>query len=258
MKKHNSRQSRHILKPSILQSDLNYTLLCNGFLRTVGCPESRKLTDTLVRNTIKNLVIVLNTYTAYVVFHYECGSALRFLVITSLTITSIVHQFLYQYSSPIKNLVIGLDTEMVNENGKKCCRILLVGQCMYAGVGKTSLIFSLVSEEFPEEVPAKAEEITIPADVTPERISTQIVDYSAQEQSVDVLLQEIRKANVICVVYAVDDDDTIDKITSYWLPLIRDELGEEHSTPVVLVGNKADLVDYSSLEVVLPIMNQFY
>ncbi|CAG2106672.1 unnamed protein product [Medioppia subpectinata] len=144
---------------------------------------------------------------------------------------------------------------MVNENGKKCCRILLVGQ---SGVGKTSLIFSLVSEEFPEEVPAKAEEITIPADVTPERISTQIVDYSAQEQSVDVLLQEIRKANVICVVYAVDDDDTIDKITSYWLPLIRDELGEEHSTPVVLVGNKADLVDYSSLEVVLPIMNQFY
>jgi hypothetical protein len=35
-----------------------------------------------------------------------------------------------------------------------------------------------VSEEFPEEVPPKAEEITIPADVTPERISTQIVDYS--------------------------------------------------------------------------------
>jgi GTPase SAR1 family protein len=47
-----------------------------------------------------------------------------------------------------------------------------------AGVGKTSLIFSLVSEEFPEEVPPKAEEITIPPDVTPERIATQIVDYS--------------------------------------------------------------------------------
>ncbi|CAG2183270.1 unnamed protein product, partial [Oppiella nova] len=58
--------------------------------------------------------------------------------------------------------------DMVNENGKKCCRILLVGE---SGVGKTSLIFSLVSEEFPEEVPPKAEEITIPADVTPERIS---------------------------------------------------------------------------------------
>ena len=88
--------------------------------------------------------------------------------------------------------------EMVSENGKRavnCVRILLVGERMSivvrgslfttntcisieAGVGKTSLIFSLVSEEFPEEVPAKAEEITIPADVTPERIATQIVDYS--------------------------------------------------------------------------------
>lgn len=54
-------------------------------------------------------------------------------------------------------------------------RILIVGD---AHVGKTSLILSLVSEEFPEDVPPKAEEITIPADVTPEQIPTNIVDYS--------------------------------------------------------------------------------
>ena len=54
-------------------------------------------------------------------------------------------------------------------------RILLVGD---RGVGKTSLILSLVSEEFPEDVPPKAEEITIPADVTPEMVPTSIVDYS--------------------------------------------------------------------------------
>lgn len=54
-------------------------------------------------------------------------------------------------------------------------RILLVGD---QGVGKTSLILSLVSEEFPEDVPTKAEEITIPADVTPEQVPTNIVDYS--------------------------------------------------------------------------------
>lgn len=102
--------------------------------------------------------------------------------------------------------------------------------CIYysyfaAKVGKTSLIMSLVSEEFPDEVcmsqwiwqkslfgswmhycqrdpdggqvsfhlvysrsvlpltctfqvPRRAEEITIPADVTPERVPTHIVDYS--------------------------------------------------------------------------------
>ena len=54
-------------------------------------------------------------------------------------------------------------------------RILLVGD---SGVGKTSLIFSLVSEEFSEDVPPRAEEITIPPDVTPDRVSTQIVDFS--------------------------------------------------------------------------------
>ncbi|ERL91674.1 hypothetical protein D910_09002 [Dendroctonus ponderosae] len=54
---------------------------------------------------------------------------------------------------------------------KRTVRILLVGD---RGVGKTSLILSLVSEEFPENVPAKAEEITIPADVTPEQVPTNI------------------------------------------------------------------------------------
>lgn len=49
-----------------------------------------------------------------------------------------------------------------------------------AGVGKTSLILSLVSEEFPEDVPPRAEEITIPADVTPEKVPTNIVDYSGK------------------------------------------------------------------------------
>lgn len=59
---------------------------------------------------------------------------------------------------------------VVKTHQKRNVRILLVGD---AGVGKTSLILSLVSEEFPESVPAKAEEITIPADVTPEQVREQ-------------------------------------------------------------------------------------
>jgi GTPase SAR1 family protein len=54
-------------------------------------------------------------------------------------------------------------------------RILLVGE---RSVGKTSIVLSLVTEEFTEDVPAKAEEITIPGDVTPEKVPTFIVDYS--------------------------------------------------------------------------------
>ncbi|XP_029672362.1 mitochondrial Rho GTPase isoform X3 [Formica exsecta] len=132
-------------------------------------------------------------------------------------------------------------------------RILLIGE---RGVGKTSLILSLVSEEYAEEVPSKAEEITIPADVTPEQVPTHIVDYSAVEQTDDQLAEEIQKAHVICVVYSVDDEDTLDRAANYWLPLIR-KCSPDNRCPVVLVGNKIDLVDYSTIEAVYPIMKEF-
>ncbi|XP_075221226.1 mitochondrial Rho GTPase-like isoform X2 [Lycorma delicatula] len=137
----------------------------------------------------------------------------------------------------------------------KDVRILLVGD---RGVGKTSLILSLVSEEFPEDVPAKSEEITIPADVTPEMVPTNIVDYSAAEQSNLQLFEEIQKANVICIVYSVDDDDTMDRVTSFWLPYIRETLlSRATKCPIVLVGNKTDLVDYSTVDAAMDIMNEF-
>ncbi|XP_076468830.1 mitochondrial Rho GTPase 1-like isoform X2 [Babylonia areolata] len=137
---------------------------------------------------------------------------------------------------------------------KNDVRILLVGD---PSVGKTSLILSLVSEEFAEEVPSRAEEITIPADVTPEHVPTLIVDYSAKDQDDAMLEEEVTKASVICIVYSVMDEDSIQRLTTYWLPLLRNMLGEEHRTPVILVGNKVDLADYPTLESILPIMNDF-
>ncbi|PSN36602.1 Mitochondrial Rho GTPase [Blattella germanica] len=120
-------------------------------------------------------------------------------------------------------------------SSRRNVRILLVGE---RGVGKTSLILSLVSEEFPEDVPPRAEEITIPADVTPEQVPTHIVDYS----------EEIQRAHVICIVYAVDDEDSLEKVTSYWLPQVREACATENRRPVVLVGNKVDLVDFSTID----------
>ncbi|XP_034663792.1 mitochondrial Rho GTPase isoform X2 [Drosophila subobscura] len=154
---------------------------------------------------------------------------------------------------------------------RKNVRILLVGD---AGVGKTSLILSLVSEEYPEEVPPRAEEITIPANVTPEQVPTSIVDFSSVEQTEETLGLEINKAHVVCIVYAVDDDDSLDRITSHWLPFIRSKCnaslegdaetepeteaaGECLRKPIVLVGNKVDLIDYSTMDSVLAIMEDF-
>ena len=101
-------------------------------------------------------------------------------------------------------------------------RILLVGD---AKSGKTSLILSLVGEEFPDIVPARAEEITIPAEVTPEKVPTFIVDYSAREQTLDILKEEIRKADVICIVYDVASPDTVERLSTHWLPFITQQTG---------------------------------
>uniref|UniRef100_A0A8C4T008 Mitochondrial Rho GTPase n=1 Tax=Erpetoichthys calabaricus TaxID=27687 RepID=A0A8C4T008_ERPCA len=106
-------------------------------------------------------------------------------------------------------------------------------------------------------VPLRAEEITIPADVTPERVPTHIVDYSEAEQTDEQLSQEISKANVICIVYAVNNKASIEKVTSRWIPLISDRTDKDSRVPLILVGNKSDLVEHSSMETILPIMNKY-
>ncbi|PAA63965.1 hypothetical protein BOX15_Mlig008947g2 [Macrostomum lignano] len=133
-------------------------------------------------------------------------------------------------------------------------RILLVGD---KAVGKTSLVLALVSEEFPNIVPPKAEEITIPADITPERVPTQIVDFSMSEQTEDQLVSEIRQANVVCVVYSLIDPGSVDSVSSHWLPLLRKHRQADKPVPVVLVGNKSDASERSQLPTVLKVMNSY-
>jgi hypothetical protein len=49
----------------------------------------------------------------------------------------------------------------------------------------------MVFKKFIFQVPCRAEEITIPADVTPEKIPTHIVDYSGMEMFSIALCDEI-------------------------------------------------------------------
>uniref|UniRef100_A0A8C8CU60 Mitochondrial Rho GTPase n=1 Tax=Oncorhynchus tshawytscha TaxID=74940 RepID=A0A8C8CU60_ONCTS len=120
-----------------------------------------------------------------------------------------------------------------------------------------SLIMSLVGEEFPEHVPLRAEEITIPADVTPEKVPTHIVDYSGEVPCTPTMISQILQANVVCVVYDVTQEETIDKIRTKWIPLVNGEAEKGNKVPIILVGNKSDLRSGSSMETILPIMNQF-
>ncbi|XP_063378194.1 mitochondrial Rho GTPase isoform X1 [Cydia fagiglandana] len=143
---------------------------------------------------------------------------------------------------------------MVFESLPRTVRILLLGE---PGVGKTSLILSLVTEEFSEHVPPKAEEITIPADVTPEQVPTNIVDICMAEQSLEQVGEEIEKAHVICIVFSVEKQETLNKIASYWLPFVRENCPDDHRKPVILVGNKIDLIDYSVIDHIWDIAEEY-
>lgn len=73
----------------------------------------------------------------------------------------------------------------------------------------------------------------------------------------DTLVREIRKANVICLVYA--DDYSCERVSLYWLPWFR-SCGV--NVPVVLCENKCDNCSDVALhrkthEEMLPIMQEF-
>ncbi|KAG2182690.1 hypothetical protein INT44_005670 [Umbelopsis vinacea] len=135
-------------------------------------------------------------------------------------------------------------------------RILLVGD---DGVGKSTLITSLIKESFIPNIQHVVPEVTIPPEVTPENCTTHIMDSSARPENREQLETEIRKAHVICIVYAIDDPNTFNRLPLFWLPYIR-SLGV--NVPCVLVGNKIDLrgqdVTNQNLEdEIIPIMNEF-
>lgn len=65
----------------------------------------------------------------------------------------------------------------------------------------------------------------------------------AGAQGDKLLQEELRRASVVCVVYDVNNDETFDKVTSYWLPEIEHVLGDARQVPVILVGNKSDSND---------------
>ncbi|TCD70911.1 ERMES complex Ca(2+)-binding regulatory GTPase gem1 [Steccherinum ochraceum] len=135
-------------------------------------------------------------------------------------------------------------------------RILLVGD---EGVGKSTIVTSLIKESFVPHVQHIVPEVTIPPEVTPEDVTTYIVDSGNSDADRSHLESEIRKAHVICIVYAIDDPNSFSRIPAHWLPYFR-QLGV--NVPVILVGNKIDLrggeVTNEALEdEIIPIMNEF-
>ncbi len=121
------------------------------------------------------------------------------------------------------------------------------------------MIASLVKDVFvANKIQSVLPQITIPPSIgTPDNVTTTIVDTSARPQDRTTLRKEIRKSNVILLVYS--DHYSYERVALFWMPYFR-SLGV--NVPVVLCANKSDLTgDGNTAQVVeeemLPVMAEF-
>ncbi|TID29689.1 hypothetical protein CANINC_001731 [Pichia inconspicua] len=112
-------------------------------------------------------------------------------------------------------------------------RIVICGD---DGVGKSSLITSLVKEKYVPNIQHIIPPISIPREFTDSGYSssaTILVDTSASKMS--TLQYEIRQADVIWLVYS--DHYTYERISLYWIPMFR-SMGV--NLPIIICNNKVD------------------
>lgn len=131
--------------------------------------------------------------------------------------------------------------------------------CGDEGTGKSSLIASLVKDQFiNNKIQSVLPQITIPPSIgTPENVTTTVVDTSARPQDRTTLRKEIRKCNVILLIYS--DHYSYERVALFWMPYFR-SLGV--NVPVVLCANKSDLAGQANTpqvveEELLPVMAEF-
>jgi GTPase SAR1 family protein/Ca2+-binding EF-hand superfamily protein len=135
-------------------------------------------------------------------------------------------------------------------------RICLCGD---DGVGKSSIVTSLVKDVFvTAKIQAVLPQVTLPPTLgTPDNVTTTIVDTSALPHERDALRKELRKSNVILLVYS--DHYSYERVALFWMPYFR-SLGV--NVPVVLCANKSDVASNGNTsqvvsEEMLPVMNEF-
>ncbi|XP_010550971.1 PREDICTED: mitochondrial Rho GTPase 1-like [Tarenaya hassleriana] len=134
-------------------------------------------------------------------------------------------------------------------------RIVVAGE---KGTGKSSLIVAAATDTFPPNVPPVLPDTKLPPEFFPDRIPITIVDTSSRREDRGKLAEELKQADAVVLTYACDRPETLDRLSEYWLPELRQL---EVKVPIIVAGCKLDLRDDTnqvSLEQVMsPIMQQF-
>ncbi|KAL2491891.1 Mitochondrial Rho GTPase 1 [Abeliophyllum distichum] len=134
-------------------------------------------------------------------------------------------------------------------------RIVVAGD---AKTGKSSLIVTAAAENFPTNVPPVLPPTRLPEDIYPDRIPVTIIDTSSSPQNRGRLVEELLRADAVVLTYACDRPETLDRLSTFWLPELR---RLEVKVPVIVVGcmldKRADQHPVSLEQVMSPIMQQF-
>ncbi|KAH9689210.1 mitochondrial Rho GTPase 1 [Citrus sinensis] len=121
--------------------------------------------------------------------------------------------------------------------GKTGVRIVVCGE---KGTGKSSLIVTAAADTFPANVPPVLPPTRLPEDFYPDRVPITIIDTPSSVEDRGKLGEELRRADAVVLTYACDRPETLDELSTFWLPELR---RLEVKVPVIVVGCKLDLRD---------------
>ncbi|KAJ8751953.1 hypothetical protein K2173_000699 [Erythroxylum novogranatense] len=142
-----------------------------------------------------------------------------------------------------------------SSGGKSGVRIVVAGD---RGTGKSSLIVTAAADTFPTNVPPVLPPTRLPEDFYPDRVPVTIIDTPSRVEDAVRVAEELKRADAVVLTYACDRPETLDRLSTFWLPDLR---RLEVKVPVIVVGCKLDLREENqqvNLEQVMsPIMQQF-
>jgi Ras family protein T1 len=153
---------------------------------------------------------------------------------------------------------------------ERSIRIVVVGD---GNVGKSSLIYALMTEQFPDEaslpsrkgerggvdmMPSVLPEMRIPGKFNPDGIDVVLVDTPPEDPLPSLKGTTVKGADALILVYNATDDESFRRLSTHWLP----RLTRWHGGPIVLAGNQidqrgADLTNASLEQQILPLMAEF-
>lgn len=133
-------------------------------------------------------------------------------------------------------------------------QVVVIGD---AGVGKSSMIMAIATDSFADDIPHVLPPTRLPTEFYPEGVPLSIYDSSSSPEDKSKMEMDLKKSDVVVLTYACDQPETLDRLSSYWLPELR---RLQLNLPVIVVGCKLDLREDrqpSLEEIMAPLMQEF-